>query len=184
MIESNSGQRSRLQYDAEWSEARRTKDREINPTTSSTTRAKPRTSTSKPLATVNNKLVKTRESVRTSLATTQAVPVPTPDRYADEVYAIDLPMRRWRKDPLLKCWVLLTVRGKILIAKPGERPKRITKEKYYLRRRKEIIAQRGENDILNEITRSPPNDQIARNTRRPTTKTVTTKVRYFNISEI
>ncbi|XP_061194666.1 uncharacterized protein LOC133202807 [Saccostrea echinata] len=158
--------RSRMQYDAEWSDTRRTKDIENSPTTKkpTTTTKKPSTTTKKP-------------------STTPAAPAPF--RYEAEVYSINLPRRRWVKDPLLKCWVLATVRGKILIAKPGRRPKRITKEEYYKRRRTELEAQRGVEDVSNEITRSPLNDaskthgnvennRIADHVSRKTTRSPTT----------
>lgn len=162
--------RSHLQFDAEWSETRRTKDRDVITTASP---LKESTSTSRPTT--------TKEHSRA------AAPAPVgPNRYDEEVYSISLPSRRWTKDPLLKCWVLLTYREEILIAKPGQRPSRITKEEYYKKRRAEIIKQRGEENIPNEINRSPLNDasgsrtgntgnnQIVDRGRVPTT---TTKVR-------
>ena len=130
VLESSNPRRSRLQYDAEWSESRRTREREAIPQT------------------------------RPTPPTTRA-PL-NPNRYDDEVYAMDLPPRRWRKDPLLKCWVLLTIREEILIAKPGDRPKRISKEEYYQRRREEIMQQKGEEYIPNEVNRSPLNDASGR----------------------
>lgn len=134
--------RSHLQFDAEWSETRRTKDRDVITTASP---LKESTSTSRPTT--------TKEHSRA------AAPAPVgPNRYDEEVYSISLPSRRWIKDPLLKCWVLLTYREEILIAKPGQRPSRITKEEYYKKRRAEIIKQRGEENIPNEINRSPLND--------------------------
>uniref|UniRef100_K1PQV8 protein-lysine 6-oxidase n=1 Tax=Magallana gigas TaxID=29159 RepID=K1PQV8_MAGGI len=134
--------RSHLQFDAEWSETRRTKDRDVITTASP---LKESTSTSRPPT--------TKEHSRA------AAPAPVgPNRYDEEVYSISLPSRRWTKDPLLKCWVLLTYREEILIAKPGQRPSRITKEEYYKKRRAEIIKQRGEETIPNEINRSPLND--------------------------
>lgn len=162
--------RSHLQFDAEWSETRRTKDRDVITTASP---LKESTSTSRPPT--------TKEHSRA------AAPAPVgPNRYDEEVYSISLPSRRWTKDPLLKCWVLLTYREEILIAKPGQRPSRITKEEYYKKRRAEIIKQRGEETIPNEINRSPLNDasgsrtgntgnnEIVDRGRVPTT---TTKVR-------
>lgn len=162
--------RSHLQFDAEWSETRRTKDRDVITTASP---LKESTSTSRPTT--------TKEHSRA------AAPAPVgPNRYDEEVYSISLPSRRWIKDPLLNCWVLLTYREEILIAKPGQRPSRITKEEYYKKRRAEIIKQRGEETIPNEINRSPLNDasgsrtgntgnnQIVDRGRVPTT---TTKVR-------
>lgn len=134
--------RSHLQFDAEWTETRRTKDRDDITTASP---LKKSTSTSRPTT--------TKEHTRA------AAPAPVgPNRYDEEVYSINLPSRRWIKDPLLQCWVLLTYREEILIAKPGERPSRITKEEYYKKRRTEIIKQKGEENIPNEITRSPLND--------------------------
>lgn len=134
--------RSHLQYDAEYTETRRTKDRDVITTASP---LKESTSTSRPTTTKENDVA--------------AAPAPVgPNRYDEEVYSINLPSRRWIKDPLLKCWVLLTYREEILIAKPGQRPSRITKEEYYKKRRTEIIKQKGEGNIPNEITRSPLND--------------------------
>ncbi|XP_062612834.1 uncharacterized protein LOC134274574 isoform X2 [Saccostrea cucullata] len=171
--------RYRLQYDAQWSDTRRTKDIETSPTTK-----KPSTTTKKPSPTTKKPPTTTKKP-----SSTPAAPAPR-FRYEAEVYSINLPMRRWVKDPLLKCWVLATVRGKILIAKPGRRPKRITKEEYYERRRNELEAQRGIEDVSNEITtRSPLNDasethgnvvnnRIADPVRRRTTTkqtTITTK---------
>lgn len=134
--------RSHLQYDAEYTETRRTKDRDVITTASP---LKESTSTSRPTTTKENDVT--------------AAPAPVgPNRYDEEVYSINLPSRQWIKDPLLKCWVLLTYREEILIAKPGQRPSRITKEEYYKKRRTEIIKQKGEENIPNEITRSPLND--------------------------
>lgn len=134
--------RSHLQYDAEYTETRRTKDRDVITTASP---LKESTSTSRPTTTKENDVA--------------AAPAPVgPNRYDEEVYSINLPSRQWIKDPLLKCWVLLTYREEILIAKPGQRPSRITKEEYYKKRRTEIIKQKGEENIPNEITRSPLND--------------------------
>lgn len=134
--------RSHLQYDAEYTETRRTKDRDVITTASP---LKESTSTSRPTTTKENDVA--------------AAPAPVgPNRYDEEVYSINLPSRQWIKDPLLKCWVLLTYREEILIAKPGQRPSRITKEEYYKKRRTEIIKQKGEGNIPNEITRSPLND--------------------------
>ena len=135
VLESSNPRRSRLQYDAEWSESRRTREREAIP--------------------------QTREPPTTTTKSTTRAPL-DPNKHDDEVYAMDLPPRRWRKDPLLKCWVLLTIREEILIAKPGDRPKRISKEEYYQRRREEIMRQKGEEYIPNEVNRSPLNDASGR----------------------
>ena len=112
-----------LQYDEEWNGIRRTRDyttKPPEPTTLKPTTPKPTTpkpTTPKPTTTT------TRPNSRES-----------------EVH-VDLPVGSWFRDKLLNMWVLLRRNGRgssrILIATPGERPKKVSRNDYIkLRRRK------------------------------------------------
>jgi hypothetical protein len=55
---------------------------------------------------------------------------------------MDLVRGKWLKDEELNMWVMLSRSGMVLIAKPGQRSRKVTEEEYYQIRREEIATTR------------------------------------------